>query len=127
MKLDIGLLILRFWGGGMMLMAHGLKKITSFGAMVEQFPDPSGVGPTVGLVLVIFAEVFCATAILLGIKTRWASFPLLLSMMVASFIVHARDPWPKQEFALMYGVLYLVLMLTGGGRFALDRLTIKPR
>ncbi len=127
MKLDLGLLLLRLWGGGMMLMAHGWKKLANFSAMAEQFPDPIGVGSTVGLVLTIFAEVFCAFALLICVKTRWVSVPLLATMLVAGLIVHARDPWQKQEFALMYAAIYGVLILTGGGRFAVDQLTLKPR
>jgi putative oxidoreductase len=127
MKLDIGLLILRLWGGGLMLVAHGAKKLLGFSTMMDQFPDPIGVGSSVGLALAVFAEVVCALAILLGFKTRWASVPLLFTMLVAAFLVHGRDPWQKQEFALLYAGIYFALIFTGGGRFAVDHITLKPR
>lgn len=127
MKTDLGLLFLRVSSGGMMLIAHGQKKLLNFSSMSSQFPDPIGLGSTVGLSLTIFAEVFCALAIILGIKTRFASVPLVITMLVAAFVVHARDPWNKQEFALVYACMFATLIFTGGGRLGLDHLSLKPR
>jgi putative oxidoreductase len=57
-----------------------------------------------------------------GLGTRFAAVPLLITMLIAAFVIHADDPWGKQEFALMYAIPYLTLIFTGGGRFALERL-----
>jgi putative oxidoreductase len=46
-------------------------------------------------------------------------------MLVAAFIIHADDPFRKQEFALLYAVPYLTLILTGGGKFSIDALIFK--
>jgi putative oxidoreductase len=125
---SIGLLVLRLGVGLMMLLAHGWGKLAGFSELTTKFPDPLGLGPTVTLVLAIFAEVVCALLIIVGLGTRFAAVPLLITMLVAAFIVHADDPWARQEFALLYAIPFLTLIFTGGGRFALDRIVkIKRR
>jgi putative oxidoreductase len=39
---------------------------------------------------------------------------------VAAFVIHGGDPWKKKEFALLYAVPFLTLILTGGGRYSLE-------
>lgn len=119
---DIGLLILRLGVGSFMLVAHGWGKLANFGELATKFPDPIGLGPTVSLVLAVFAEFVCALLLILGLGTRFAAVPLLVTMLVAAFVVHADDPWSKQEFALLYAIPFLALIFTGGGRFSLERL-----
>ncbi len=117
---SIGLLILRLGVGLMMLMAHGWGKLVGFGDLASRFPDPLGVGSTTSLILAVFAEVICSLLLIVGLGTRFAAVPLLITMLVAAFVVHADDPWGKQEFALLYAIPFLTLIFTGGGRFALD-------
>jgi putative oxidoreductase len=119
---DIGLLNLRIFVGGFMLVAHGWGKLAGFGELAGKFPDPIGVGSTLSLALAVFAEVLCALLIMIGLGTRFAAVPLLITMLVAAFIVHADDPWGKKEFALLYAIPFLTLIFTGGGRFAVERL-----
>ena len=117
----IGLLILRVTLGGVMLFAHGGGKLVNFADVSSKFPDPLGVGSPLSLGLAVFAEVFCAIAIMLGLFTRAAAVPLLITMLVAAFIVHGDDPFKKQEFALLYAVPFLALILTGPGRYSIDQ------
>lgn len=117
---DIGLLILRVGVGSFMLFAHGWGKLASFAEKADTWADPIGIGPTVSLSLVIFAEFFCSLAIILGIGTRAAAIPLLITMLVAAGIVHADDPWGKKEFALLYGWTFAALIFAGAGRYSID-------
>ena len=41
-------------------------------------------------------------------------------MLVAAFVIHADDPWSKQEFALLYALPFVALIIGGAGRFSLD-------
>jgi putative oxidoreductase len=123
---SLGLLLLRLAAGGMMLVGHGWGKLINYGAKVSVFPDPLGVGSMMSLSLAVFAEVFCSIAIILGLATRFAAIPLVITMSVAAFIIHADDPWQKKEFALLYLVPFLTLIFTGAGRFSLDSV-IKKR
>ena len=124
---DIGLLILRLGIGGFILFAHGWGKLAGFGDLAGKFPDPIGLGSTTSLVLAVFAEALCGLLIMIGLGTRFAAVPLLITMLVAAFVVHADDPWAKKEFALLYAIPFLTLIFTGGGRFALDSVIRRKR
>jgi len=117
---SLGLLVLRVGIGVLMLLGHGWAKVLAFHAVAGRFPDPLGVGSTVSLVLVIFAEVVCSVLLILGLGTRFAAIPLLITMLVAAFVVHSTDPWAVKELALIFGTAYLTLIFTGGGDWALD-------
>jgi len=43
-------------------------------------------------------------------------------MVVAAFITHFGDGVEKQEKALLYLLIYLIIIVKGGGRFSLERL-----
>lgn len=124
MSSSLGLLLLGLAAGGGMLWLHGMPKLLSFSEKALVFPDPLGVGAKASLGLTIFAEVFCAAAVLLGLFTRAALVPLLVAMGVAFFVIHGADPVDKKELALLYGVSFIVLLLTGPGRFSVDQLKI---
>jgi len=116
---DLGRLVLRLTFGGMML-THGIPKLLGFADKMEGFPDPLGVGSPVSLTLAVFAEVLCAGLVLLGAFTRLAVVPLIVTMVVAGFIVHANDPFGRKELALAYGLGYVAIGLLGAGRFSVD-------
>lgn len=117
-----GLLVLRLGVGGLMLFAHGWGKLTGYGERAGSFPDPLGVGSEFSLALVVFAEVFCALFLMLGFATRAFAIPLIINMLVITFVIHADDPFRQQEFALLFAIPFLTLLFTGAGRFSVDRL-----
>lgn len=119
-RTDFGLLLLRVSVGAMMLFSHGWGKLTNFATFSEQFADPLGVGSTTSLTLTVFAEFFCSIALILGLATRLAAIPLLITMLVAAFVIHAADPWPKQEFPLLFAIIYASLIFLGSGRYSVD-------
>ena len=126
MKTDIGLLWLRLTSGGIMLFSHGWGKLVNFTARMDSFPDPLGLGsPKVSLALAVFAEVFCAFALMAGVLTRIVVLPLIITMLVAVLIIHGDDPWSKKEFALLFVVPYVTLFFTGAGNFSVDRFIFK--
>ena len=120
--MSLGLLVLRVGVGMLMLAGHGWGKLMGFTEMAQKFPDPLGVTPPVSLALAVFGELVCSALVALGIYTRLAAIPPLVTMAVAAFMVHAGDPWADKEMAVVYGLGFLALIIAGGGRFALDRL-----
>ena len=117
---DLASLMLRIIGGAFML-THGWPKFTGYSDKAGSFPDPLGVGSEVSLILVIFSEVFCAFLVLVGYKLRWAIVPLVITMIIAAFVIHADDPFGYKESSLIYLLIYLSLFFLGSGRFSLDR------
>ncbi len=115
---DLGLLLLRFFVSILMIFPHGWSKALNFGNRMENFPDPLGIGSFLSLSGTVFSEVICSLMLILGIKTRWFSVPLFFTMIIAAFVVHGSDPWMRKEKAILYAVVYLVLMITGGGKYS---------
>lgn len=122
--LSLGLLILRVLVGITML-THGLAKLTSFSELSATFPDPIGLGSTLSLILIIGAEVGCSLFVIVGAFTRLATIPLMFSMLVVLFVVHASDPFQVKELPLLYQGIYILLFFTGAGRISLDSLISK--
>lgn len=128
LRTDAAILILRIAAGGMMLFSHGWGKLMKFfGDGPITFGNPIGLGEELSWALAVFAEVFCSFLLIIGLTTRWAAIPLIITMAVAAFIVHGDDPFGKKEFAILYLVTYLVLLLTGAGRYSLDAIFNKNK
>lgn len=121
-SLDVALLIFRV-SVALLMLTHGLPKLDSLLAGGEvQFPDPVGLGAKTSLALAVFAEVFCSLLLLIGLATRLAVLPLLLTMIIAIFIVLGLEGLKEKEVALFYLVSYIVLLITGSGSYSLDKL-----
>lgn len=121
-SLDFILLLVRIAVAAFML-THGFPKLIKLLAGGEiRFADPFGFGMTFSLVLAVFAEFICSILIGLGIGTRLATIPLIITMSVAAFVAHGADPFGKKELALLYLVIYLFLLFAGSGKFSIDYL-----
>lgn len=123
-SIDVGLLLVRLTLAVLMI-PHGYSKFVSFAERSDSFPDPLGVGHPVSLCLVIFAELFCSILLAIGLFSRFALLPLIVTMIVAVLIIHGDDPFGDKEHALLFLVPYFGLFLTGPGGWSLDRLLKK--
>ncbi|MCD9016530.1 DoxX family protein [Parachryseolinea silvisoli] len=120
--LDAALLIARI-GLALLMFTHGIPKLGQFFSDGPiQYVDPIGLGVTLSLALTVFAEVLCSTLLLIGFATRLAAIPLIVVMLVAFFIVHAADPINVKELSMVYLLFYVVLAVTGSGRYSVDYL-----
>lgn len=117
---NLGLLLLRFGMGGLML-THGIPKLMRLLNGNFEFGDPIGIGNTASFILTVIAEAICPVLIIIGLRTRIASIPTIITMIVAAFVVHAADPIATKEKALLYLVGFLVIAICGPGKFSIDR------
>jgi len=117
---NIATLLLRATFGILMFLDHGLVKLNKFSEMQTMFPDPLHVGHRFSLILVIFAEVFCALLLVLGLFSRFVAFVLLIDVGVAIFFVHLGQPIDKFELAVLYATVYFSLVLIGPGKISVD-------
>lgn len=123
--LNIALLIVRIGIAGLMLV-HGIPKLLMlFSGEPVQFPEVMGMSSAFSLVLTVFAEVLCSVFILVGLGTRLATIPLIITMLVAVFYIHAADPFANQELGLLYLLGYVFLLLLGSGSYSLDALLLR--
>ena len=119
--IDLGLLILRV-GVSAPMAYHGFGKLTTFAELSGKFPDPLGVGTTASLALAVFAEFFCSIAVALGLFTRLAVIPLIITMLVAAFVINADAPWADKELAVLYLAPFAAILFTGSGWISFDKL-----
>ena len=123
--INIWLLLLRVLVACFMF-THGLPKFFKLMEGGEiKFGDPIGIGPGASLVLTVFAEVICSTFVLIGLATRFAVIPLIVTMLVAAIIAHAEDPFRDKEMAFLYLFVYITLMILGSGKYSVDYLLNK--
>ncbi|HLT07468.1 MAG TPA: DoxX family protein [Cyclobacteriaceae bacterium] len=116
---DVALLLLRV-ASALMIATHGWPKLSNFSEYLSRFADPLGLGPAVSLQATIFAEFFCALLVALGLLTRLALIPLIITMAVVAFIVHGQDAFGDKELALLYLFIFVSLFITGPGKYSLD-------
>jgi len=122
--INLSLLLIRIAAGGFML-THGWGKLVKLVNGNFEFGDPIGIGVEASLILTVFAEIFCALFIILGLFTRLAAIPLIITMIVAVFIVHLDHDFGKKELGLFFLISYLVLFLSGAGTYSVDALRTK--
>jgi len=118
---NIALLILRLVFAGSMLYGHGLGKLNKLISGDLSFGNPIGIGEAPTLILAVFSEFFAPIFILIGFKTKFFSFFPAATMFVAAFIVHMGDPFGRVEKALLFLAVFTVLMLTGPGKYSIDK------
>lgn len=120
---EFGTLFLRVSLGGTMFWHHGWPKLMAFSERMDGFADPFGLGSTLSLILIVFAEVVCSILVVLGLWTRAALIPLIIGMAVIAFMVKGDAAFGEKELALVYLFGFVTLFFTGSGRFSIDRIS----
>lgn len=121
-RTSFALLFLRIAFAAMM-MTHGWKKLADLDHAAQQF-ELMGVGGSLMVRLAVFAEFLCAAGVLTGLLFRLSLIPLIVTMCVAFFFVHGGKLVGEGngELALLYLVVFIALITTGPGKYAIDNL-----
>ena len=82
--------------------------------------DPYGLGVTTSFVLVVFAEFVCSVLVILGLATRLATIPIIITMATAVIIAHANDPFGVKEKPLLFLVCFVFILIIGAGKYSVD-------
>jgi putative oxidoreductase len=115
------LLVLRLLFG-VLLMWHGMNKLSQMETAAATFPNPLGLGHKLSFYLVVFAEVICSAAVIMGAFYRLALIPITFAMAVAFLVVHHGQPLAAKELALIYLVVFVTLYFMGAGAYSLDNI-----
>lgn len=118
-RLAVGLVFLSTgWG-----KVHNLDKVTQF------FTELHIPAPGFHAVLVGYSELLCGAAIIIGLLTRLATIPLIVSMIVAILTAKRADLHGLfdlvgfEEFT--YLVVLVMIAILGPGDWAVDRILAK--
>lgn len=117
---NFGLLILRIAFSGM-LLTHGIPKLLKLLSGNFEFGDPIGIGAPASLILAVLGEVIFPILVIIGFKTRLATIPIIITMAVAAFVVHANDPIGTKEKAILFLIAFISIALVGPGKFSIDK------
>jgi putative oxidoreductase len=130
------------WGGGFLpqimlrtFLAYefwesGIEKYQGsnwFGDIQSAFPFPFNLlPPDANWNMAMWFELLGATALILGLATRFFSLSLIILTIVAWAAVHSGNGYNVcdngYKLPLMYLVMFLPLFLNGGGKASLDHL-----
>ncbi len=118
-RLSVGLLFLSTgWG-----KVHSLEKVTHF---FESLHIPA---PGLNAVVVGYSELLCGGLLVIGLCTRLATLPLIVSMIVAILTAKLPDLHGVLDLVgfdeFTYLCVLVMLGLIGPGRVSLDRVLAK--
>lgn len=110
------------------MLVHGIQKFKLlFSDEPIRFVDPVGIGESASLILTVFAEVVCSCLLLIGLATRLVTIPLIITMFIVVFIVHSSDGFERQELPGLYLLVFLLLLITGSGKYSIDYLISRKK
>ena len=118
--LNVALLLLRCVFAILMVANHGFPKLQKILNGNFTFADPIGIGEPASLILAASAETLASIFLLLGLFTRLALIPLIVTMIVATFIQNAGEGLGQIELGLLYLTGFIALILTGPGNYSVD-------
>lgn len=118
-RLSVGLLFMSTgWG-----KVHSLDKVTKFFVTLG-IPMPG-----LNAVVVAYSELICGALLVVGLFTRLATIPLIVSMVVAILTAKLGDIHGVFDLVgadeFTYLCVLMMLALIGPGRLSLDRLLVK--
>lgn len=112
-------------GLGVAMLPHGYDKLTHFAEYQSSFMRFLGLSDSVSLALAIGAEFFCSILLLMGLLTRVALIPLLITALVIVFVAHGGDIAGEGAAGFVLVVGYVTSLLLGSGAYSLDAVVFK--
>lgn len=106
---------------GILFFSHGLDKMINFNELSYTYPSVLGFGSYMTLMVSVFCEFACSLFLIVGLLVRITVIPMIAAMAVAFFDIHD-GMFPAGELSLIYLVLFVILYITGPGRYSVDYL-----
>lgn len=118
-KTDRALLFLRLYLCFMLCVSIS-KKLIGYGNSEITFPPLLFDSSFVSFIFLTTIEISCAIMIALGLWLRFGAFILLMGVVVDIVLLYPAAGWFAVRFQILFGGIYIFLILCGGGKYALD-------
>ncbi len=123
---DFLLLFLRLAIGALLISQHGYPKLLKLmSGEPIQFAAVMGMSEKSSLILAMFAEYICAIMVMLGMFTRLAAIPVIITFLVIVFHVKGGNPVSDRELPLLYLIFYTYIFFSGAGKHSFDNIFTK--
>jgi len=114
---------------GLMLLPHAWPKFATAGAAgVAAGLARRGIEPALAFAyLIMFVELVGGICITIGFLTRPFALLCMIEMIVIAVKAHVPNGWSFSvqgggaEFPVMWAILFLIILIRGGGPFSVDR------
>ena len=115
---------------GMLFIVPAIRQITAYAGSVKYFASLGFPAPEAMVVLAVVIEIVAGVALIVGWKTRWAAWLLVLYVIIATAMAHRFWQFPEAQqfnqlnhflknFAVIGGLLYVITF--GPGRLSVDK------
>lgn len=122
---DVGLLVLRI-ALGVLILLHGLAKVTGGPGFIESVVAKAGLPPVLAYGVYI-GEVLAPVLLIVGLWTRIAALVVAINMLFAVGLVHMAELWTRNqtggwslELQGMFLATAIAVALLGAGRYSID-------
>jgi putative oxidoreductase len=119
---DVGLLLLRVFAGLALAIAHGWDKFPPSARFISRVSEIGLPAPEGFAWLAALAEFGGGLLLALGLFTRPVALYVVAHFIVVVTVAHAGDTFAQREKAMLFGMIALMYVLVGPGRYSVDAL-----
>ncbi|MBR2326608.1 MAG: DoxX family protein [Alistipes sp.] len=117
--IDRAILFLRLFVG-VLITLHIIDKLQTYNFVLTGYPALLFESSTATFVIFTLLEAIFAVMLIIGYGTRFAAFVMALGMFVEIFLIYPSLGWIGVERQILYIGIYIALVISGGGRYALE-------
>jgi putative oxidoreductase len=114
---------------GILFIVPAIRQITGYQGSVKYFTSLGIPSPEVVVVIAVIIEIVAGAMLIVGWKTRWAAWALIVYVLIATAFAHRFWQFPEAQqfnqlnhflknFAVIGGLLYIISF--GPGRLSVD-------
>ena len=124
--IDRAILFLRLFVGALITL-HIIDKLQTYNFVLTGYPALLFESSGATFIIFTFLEALFAVMLICGYATRFAAFIMALGMFVEIFVIFPSLGWLGVERQILYIGLYATLVISGSGRYGLDRVLERRR
>ena len=117
--IDRAILFLRLFVGALITL-HIIDKMQTYNFVLTGYPALLFGSSTATFIIFTLLEAIFAVMLICGYGTRFAAFVMALGMFVEIFLVYPSLGWIGVERQILYIGIYITLVISGGGRYAIE-------